>query len=118
MDFPVWVYLFYGVVLLIQVIGFGGFIACAVYAAQNSGIRKQAPWAIWSLLLGFASVSLTGKFELFFTFTYFKLAGPFAVWTGIQSKRQGENNRMATAGIILGCVGLLGILIGFLNRIM
>ncbi len=95
---------FLGIVAFLGVVG---IVACGVYAGVNSKLRKQAPWAIRSLLLGIASVvfwtfaPLTGFFEIGI---FCAIAGAFAIWTGAKSKRRGENNGMAIAGIILGII--------------
>ena len=103
---------FLGIVAFLGVVG---IVACEVYAGVNSKLRKQAPWAIRSLLLGIASVSfwtfcvLTGFPRSSWIFC--AIAGAFAIWTGAQSKRRGENNGMATAGIILGIIGCTFVLL-------
>ena len=73
---------------------------------------------MWSLLLGFASLITIPFFLLPLFFYLFFLVGPFAIWTGQQSQRRGENSGMATAGIILGALAIIGGLIGIAYELL
>ena len=64
--------------------------------------QQQAIWAIWALVLGILSL------------VFCPPTAPFAIWTGVTSRRVGENNGMATAGIVLGIIGCLGLLLWML----
>ncbi len=69
-------------------------------ATTPSSTTAAAPtWAIWSLILGILS------------FIFCPVCAPFAIWTGVVSNRQGENNGMALAGIILGIIGCISLAI-------
>ena len=61
---------------------------------------QHQTWAIWSLVLGILSLTLcpTGT-------------APFAIWTGVRSMRRGEKSGLATAGIVLGALGCVWMLL-------
>ncbi len=68
-------------------------------AAPPPQPAKPTPWAIWSLVLGILSI------------VFCPVCAPFALWTGVRSNREGEGSGMAMAGIVLGIVGCLGLLV-------
>ena len=89
-------------------------------AAAKSTRPREDKWAAWSLILGLVSMPLQLAGYMVFHYSFLVslplwAVGPFALWTGIKAYRMGGTKGMADAGMVLGGLTTLPLIVGLLS---